>query len=567
MVTTPVLNERPRAFDCTRQFQLTHRLHVGVASASATLLVLCVLAFAVPQGAYSDPGWQLKAVQQNLRGESPSANSLVSPNPEDLTTNVSGWISWWAPGTEVFVWPLMALRLSPGSAVRIIAAACVLLGSIGWAMWISFFNIPRWASVSLCAFLPWMQYVHNSLFLYSAEALVFAAVPWALFAGARVGQTTMLQSAAAGLLVGGLYVLKYSAVFVSAGVVLFVLREAWWSQRLYGTLIDRRRMVRCACIFLLATGAPIIGLSVVNRMAGAAMNLVTASPGIHLRPETLLFAAANPVLIMGADAPLRYVLLHPTRGLLKGASEVVLGFAGLPGGIVLLLLILTQRPAHKYGEIARAVLFGSMFCLIVVWTVAGTSVSYEARHMAGAGLAVMPYALEKGFNLYTRRPRRAIQMLLMFTGICYIAVPSLYGVAAATGKFRRQSDQIAGSSGMYNPLLAAKDISTATALLLEGFNPRTDLWYVTDPITALDLPGRALIRHADFIDPSQLRKETFRTSSPLRVRLVLPKSFEENGKGEIIRNSFVAAGEWQACQTDGVTRCWTSLIQPLSARR
>src|SRR5205814_8767877 len=103
-------------------------------------------------------------------------------------------------------------------------------------------------------------------------------------------------------------------------------------------------------------------------------------------------------------------------------------------------------------------------------------------------------------------------------------------------------------------------------LLLEGFNPRTDLWYLTDPITALDLPGRALIRHADFIDSSQLRKETFRTSRPLRVRLVLPKSFEENGKGEIIRSSFVAAGEWQACRTDGVTRCWTSLMQPVSAR-
>src|SRR5205814_5544398 len=108
-----------------------------------------------------------------------------------------------------------------------------------------------------------------------------------LLAGARmIRQTTMLQSAALGLLVGGLYVLKYSAVFVSAGVVLFVLREAWNSRRLDATSIEQRRMVQCICIFLLATAVPIRSLSVVNRMSGAAMNPVPASPGIHLIPLT-----------------------------------------------------------------------------------------------------------------------------------------------------------------------------------------------------------------------------------------------------------------------------------------
>src|SRR5712691_8682902 len=100
---------------------------------------------------------------------------------------------------------------------------------------------------------------------------------------------------------------------------------------------------------------------------------------------------------------------------------------------------------------------------------------------------------------------------------------------------------------MYNPSLAGKDVNYARSLLLQEFDLRSDVWYLTDPISALDLPGRMLIRHADFIDPEKLRQDTFRSSHPVRVRVVLPASFEKSGKADIIRRSFVGTGKWQSC--------------------
>src|SRR5436309_2306806 len=50
---------------------------MSVAAISSCTLVTCAVAWHVLQGAYSDPGFQLKAVQQSLQGISQSPNSLV----------------------------------------------------------------------------------------------------------------------------------------------------------------------------------------------------------------------------------------------------------------------------------------------------------------------------------------------------------------------------------------------------------------------------------------------------------------------------------------------------------
>ena len=75
-------------------------------------------------------------------------------------------------------------------------------------------------------------------------------------------------------------------------------------------------------------------------------------------------------------------------------------------------------------------------------------------------------------------------------------------------------------------------------------SPASDIWYLVDPLTALDLPGRIIVRHADFIDLALLRRDLFLTTRLVRVHVVLPPRFEDNGKGKAIRASFPQATAW-----------------------
>jgi hypothetical protein len=93
--------------------------------------------------------------------------------------------------------------------------------------------------------------------------------------------------------------------------------------------------------------------------------------------------------------------------------------------------------------------------------------------------------------------------------------------------------------------LADNDAKTVVNNPLADFRPDTDVWYLTEPVSAMDLPGRAILRHSDFLSIKQPKRDNFRTNAPIRVRLLLPPSFEQNGKGQIIRDSFPQAQGWK----------------------
>lgn len=529
---------------------------------SAGLAIAVIVATGAPQGSDTDSGWQFKAVQQYIDGSSPSFNTLVGPDPEDLSRNLTRWISWWAPGSGLLVWSLMRLHLTLGGAIRVIAIVCFLAGSVGWSVWIDRFVLPGWVKALLSMSIPWFYYAHhNALFFYGAEALLFAAVPWALLLAVECwdcvsrARGSVLRASVTGLSLGLLYVLKYSGVFVSIGVLTYIVLRAVRPQcgpggdGLCFKWFQRAGVCAVACLL------PIVFLSLVNQLHAGHMNLVAASASFRLRWAAWLFAVSSPALAAAsAEAPLRHVLAQLS---LPGGVELWLALAGFPGGAVLLFLILRRGASHRHALMSCCVLGASLTCAVVVWTISD-GVSYESRHIAGASIAVLPYALERAWGL--RTSSRRLQMLLAVCGICYIVLPWSYGVVSVVAKAARQARQNSGPSRVYNPLLARNDVTYARSMLVEGFDPRSDLWYVTHPVAGLDLPGRMLIRRADSTPIEKLREETFRTSRPVRVRLVLPAGLENDGKADVIRRSFPGAVEWASCPTDGATRCWVAWV-------
>lgn len=502
-----------------------------VAIASA-LLVLAVTAH-VPQGVFSDPAWQLVALRQALTGHSPSLLASVTPDTADLTREYTAWGSWWAPGVPLAVYPLLKYGLSIGAAVRLIVVLCYIIGAIGWAVWASRFRMPVTWTLVVAGIVPWLHYATEPFYSFSAESFVFASVPYGLLGTLALskrldtrGKRWDFTSFALGLLLGSSYVLKYSAVVPMIGAGIYLATRG-----------ARLRILRRVALAGVGGVLPIAILSTYNRTHGAAANLVSASVAVHFSWRPLAFAVSNPILMLtDADAFLRYVLRNPSHPV--AASDDVLFWIGLPGMAVLVWLLTRRwRSATEEGGLALSVALCTILVMLVLWTLS-SGVSFEARHFAATGLALLPLCVREG--LWSWRTHRS-KLLLSGSGACYLALPAAFGVASVAGKAIRPS-VVTGMAHIANPLLSTRSIPDCVAALLNGVNLRQEALYLIDPGTALDLPvnTRTLIVQADFTDIDLLSRKSYRAARPLTLHLFLPPRFEQNAKGRVIRDSFNA---------------------------
>lgn len=558
-----------------------------VAALASAVLVLAV-ATRVGQTLYSDAAWQMRAAQQYARGDSPTPNTVVMPDARDLTRDHAEWISWWAPGTPMLAAPLLRAGLTLAGAVRLIAAICLLVGAAGWGRWIALFRPNRWVALGLAVALPWMRYAHNVLFSYSAEALVFAAVPWMLvatYAAAhrwREAATPpgMPAMFAIGTLLGGAYLLKYSALLPAAGALAYLAARAAarsrlaassaWLARRKALGIARVRValptsVAAARVGALVLGAaiPIVGLSIVNDRLGGTANLVTAGVASGQRlglglPE-LVAAVANPALALtDAESLLSYVLRSPVHPL---ATDAAMRLIGVPGGLVLLWLALRKRPRRTEEQLAVVTFFASLAQMLVIWTVSKT-VSLEARHLATPSIALLPMLVERGGSV-VRRGSRVAATVLAGCAALYVGAPLAYGAAAAVGKVMRDGGYVAGPSGVRNTLLAPRDAAACRRALIAARAPLPAVWYSPEALTALDLPGRVVVGDADFGSGETLAAKRAWTSGPLAVFALLSPDLERDGRGEAIRSGFRGAEAWVSRQpADCAYTLWTTTLRP-----
>lgn len=525
--------------------------------ASVAIMLICVFYFDALTGVDSDTAWQLRAVQQFHHGEATSFYSFVMPNPTDLAKDIDRWIVWWAPGNAFLLSHLLTAGFTIAGAVRLLGSLLLLSGAIGWSLWLARFQLPRPLFVALSAVWPWSVYAHSALFYYGAESLLFGTVPWVLllvlkfgkFEGSLVRQSTV--GAATGFLVGLIYALKYTGAFVAVGAMLFVLAE----------VIRRRSFslgeILPAVFCWIACGIPILGINFLNSQHSTSMNLVTASPSLHFDWRTPLSAIANPVLAAAdADALLGRVLndyLHLT----PTAVEIGVGMAALPGAMVLWFLLFRQIPTSPAGRLGSCVLLASIVCLVLIWSISWGA-SYEPRHLAAGAMAILPYAVEQALLLN----RRIVRNLMILVGACYVMLPFSYGATVFVVRTMRFASYQPGPSGLYNQYFAEHDVRSELEALLRDYNPATDIWYVTHPLVALDLPGRVVVRRTAEVSPAEMKREILHTRVPLRVRLILPNAYGANGKAHIIRKSFPNAEEWQQREIGPDNLCWVSWIRP-----
>ena len=109
------------------------------------------------------------------------------------------------------------------------------------------------------------------------------------------------------------------------------------------------------------------------------------------------------------------------------------------------------------------------------------------------------------------------------------------------GRIYRTPVYTTGPANIYSPYFANTSARDAVKELTKDFQPESAVWYLPDPITALDLLGRQILRESLCITAGDLAWEKFYASKPIQVRLLLPPSFENDGRAKAIRGSFVGA--------------------------
>ena len=370
-------------------------------------VLLVTLTRRTPQTIYGDPAYQLKALQQYRAGESSSFNRLTTPDPKNLTKDVTEWFSWWPPGPQLAVYPFLVTGISIGAAVRLIAIGFVFLGCIGWVLWFNCFDLPRGVQLGWALLVPWMRYANNGLFAFSGEVFAFGLAPWIL-----VGTQNRVQacqsgrerfgfmvtaSALLGLGLGLCYVLKYNIVFASIAALIY-----FGSKIASETHEKRRRMAASFFASLLGFLIPVVALNVLNHLVNHDMNPVVSTAGFNGKLASVPWIVALPALALtDAYSMLCYVFLHPIRGLYP--HEYLLCLLGLPGGILLLRLLYRQRGGAGSARLAILTLGTSGFAMLLIWNLTQVG-NYDGRYLAIFSLAVLPVAVEEGFVVCAQEP-------------------------------------------------------------------------------------------------------------------------------------------------------------------
>jgi glycosyltransferase involved in cell wall biosynthesis len=497
------------------------------------MIVALALVFAimgrVPQGINGDQAAQLRGAVQYVAGKSPSVNTVVQPDPADLSRDQRIWIVSRPPGPQLAAYPWLAAGLSLGAALRIVASLCLIVGSFGWLRWFEQFEAPTWVLSIAAAALPFLHEASNGLYLFTQDTLSYAVAPWVLLLALRGARR---RAFGLGLALGVTYIVKYSLFFLGLGALAWLGVERSW-RRLWWVAVG--------------TAMPVLVLSLLNAHFGVAVTSVTAQAGFYPQWGSLVALFADPALAV-ADA-------DGLLSRLRAPSSI-----GLAPGLVFLWLIahgarLSAVRAMAAARLAVIAFVVTMVAIAAVWTFTSFAADLTARHVAPATLAVLPVAMLGAIDVWRCRGW-LLRALVACTGGAILFVPMLYGALALPAKAWRPSHGYqVGPSGVLDPNLVPD------RRVIEQFGATTDVWYSDNAITALDLPGRVL----SGVD-ERYGADEFRSTRRLRITALIQTKLEPTGNGAAIRALFKGAGPWTETTFPGaLANVWTSVLEPSTA--
>lgn len=529
-----------------------------------------------------DTGFQLRSLQQWVRGESPNPATVRLPDPQDLSRDRLVWCTWWPPGFPFLLAPLAAAGASLAVTLRVMCFLFFLTGGIGWLRIADRFYLrPRVRLLYAMSIAAYAVTVGGAATLPWADVLGFAAAPWLVALALRgEEEASPLWLLAAGLALGCSYWLKYTLFLMAIPLA------GWLGLRLLLRAGDPwpRRAGGLAALTL-GFALPVAALFVLNfehsdgltsSLSGNRSSWVKDGPqDVGLVPLSLGVAAAPGLalfqnhlwithLVYFSDAHLPFLKRLDTTGRLRLKSLL-----GLPATAALLwgLALGLKAPERSaLPSLALTVTAGFYLILAVVSLLVGYNyLANEPRF----GVVILPLLQAPALAgwlawLSAGTTGRLRRVAAVFVVALFFGTPLLF---AATEFAKHQllqrlaAPNTAGPTGLYIPEISPRSVPEVQAAVAATLRSPRDLVVLAGPLgwgsplmMWLDFPWRTL-PETTFFDPlgagyrdaANLRSATpLRSSGPLRVVLVGSRSLLPGGELDRLRARFPQAHTWQA---------------------
>jgi hypothetical protein len=589
--------------------------------AYAVVFLLAVAVFlaglAVPYRVDSDTGFQLRGLQQWLRGESPNVGTIRLPDAADLSKDTLLWSSWWPPGFPVVYTPLAAAGLSLAGALRATSFLVFLFGAWGWLRLADRLPLSRTArllyAVSLAVYAVTSG---GAVTLRSADNLSFAAAPWMALFVLRLARPSPRLSLLllCGMALGTAYFLKYTLFLVA-------LSLAGWLGLYLLFASQGTAAAKALRIAVLGVGLalPVAGLVVLNawesgnvtesatgtRSVWRAEDMrparplpvalgVAGGPGMglfqsHVWMTHLSFFSDRFVPFVRGFDPYRRLLLESFLGLF-GTAALAWGLwrgrdfarASLPPPDLPPVPTTPSQGGGNPLSLALVTVCGFYLALGVISLVVRYNyLANEPRYAVAAMPLLQPFVLMGWLAAASRHWRGSRFLAWMALGIFFFAPLLFVAVDFAKNEIGRRwsSGYTASATGLYAPEISPRSVPRVQAAVAAVVRSPRDvvvlagtagtgaafLMWLESPWRTLPESTFSLPLGARYLRATDLHEAVspLTSSRPLRVVLVAARSLDEGGWRTRLQGRFPQARTWTAAPPvpDANVEIWYSDLE------
>jgi hypothetical protein len=504
------------------------------------LLLQLALVIGTPKGISWDPSYGMLAAQQHLVGLSPDIFALAKAKPDDLTKIFIEPVPNWAPGYQAIPYALRSITSDWGFAVRLTLGLVLVVGAVGWLAYFSeVLGSPRlglWLSsiVALTRFRWTMALTYDG-----GDQLAWAVSPWLFVMLAAALQSAehhsqaraAVLSAMAGVTGASLFALKYSAIFVAIGAAtafcVICLRRRYWQMAL----------LMGAC-FLAAMG--------VIKWAGFPQaTIVTAA--MHGQVEILRALASLGLPTIGVTDldPLIRAVCQKTVLDSELTGALIGGVIGLAIAIAVGMYGWRLSPFAEGNRLLVYLALGAFaanLAIVFFLMLGGANMSLDGRFGRISALLLLPILVAAwGGMLYERRS--IWKVCAVGSAFIILILPTVAATARQLPNIVDRLDHAAletDRGGLFNPYVSPRTDVKALYAEIESIAPNSVLYTIYAQM-AFPLAQRSLIivEAEEWQTPATLSRFRYLGRPSSGVALLLPDTFERNGKLEAIKRSFV----------------------------
>lgn len=550
------------------------------------LSLLFVISFIYPYRIDADPGFQIKAVQQWLRGQSDLFNSVTLPSPEDISKDVQAWIIWWPPGISFFFAPLIALGLPLGIATKITSYFFFMLGCIGWLKVADAIKANLTTKLIIALILPIYAITIASLTGLIGDVIPFGIMPWlflytlyviSCFQSEQAKYSHILiHSCLLGILLGSIYWIKYSAFLVSLGLLLYLYIGFLFFSSKY--LLKKRLLPLAICtvsllvVFIFCT---LVNLHLTGFVTAEFENIKfyqsrsAATQGIGL---LFSFLGSIGLALFQATSWAMHLVYFSDRvipffaSLNLGQRELPLAILGIPGTAVVIYLLFYSKKVYPINTVILG------FCVTIVPFILLTYLTHKIAYnfvlhssRFASAFFIFPEILlvSSYIHLSKKANLNQLQKVAVTIALIYFFIlPNSFvlmnfaknGVAERIGK-----RYITTENQLYVPVLSEVNVKSVVeqinsvvkspqdivVLALDEIVP-TGAWLEMKQRTLPLIDSWGILVQTHGTEGANLRGSSkFTTSKDLRLILVISKSYESDSKMLLqIKQRFPQATKW-----------------------